>query len=365
MNNIPLVGLFAQYQEIKPEIDQAIEKVINSSQFVGGDEVRAFEVEFAAYCGVKSCVGVGNGTDAIYLTLRALGIGKGDEVITVSHTFIATTEGITMTGARAVFVDIKEDTMLIDPDLLEQAITTRTKAIIAVHLYGQPCEMDPILGLARKYGLKVIEDAAQAHGAKWQGRRVGSMGDAASFSFYPGKNLGAYGDGGAIVSNDVELIDRIRMISNHGSSEKYLHETEGVNSRLDSLQAAVLRVKLPHLDRWNQKRREHAAFYLQALKDCSLTPVRIHPAAESVWHLFVVRTADRRRLQDEMHARGIATGIHYPIPLHLQPAYSYLQILPGSLPITERIANEIVSLPMFPQLSQSDLEAVANAATPR
>jgi dTDP-4-amino-4,6-dideoxygalactose transaminase len=361
MNNIPLVGLYAQYQQIKSEIDNAIEKVISKSQFVGGEGVRLFEEEFAAYCESDACVAVGNGTDAIYLALRAMGIGSGDEVVTVSHTFIATAEGITATGARPIFIDVKEDTMLMDPDLIEAAITPRTKAIIPVHLYGQPCEMDRIMEIARKHGLKVIEDAAQAHGARWMGQRAGSFGDAACFSFYPGKNLGAYGDAGAVVSRDQQFIDRLRMLANHGSVTKYTHEIEGVNSRLDGLQAAVLRVKLRHLDHWNEQRRNHANYYSKALEGSTLIPVATHKNAEPVWHLFVVRVSDREEFQKRLAEDGIATGIHYPLPLHLQPAYAHLNLPVGSFPVTERIAKEIVSLPMFPELTSADLEAVAES----
>jgi dTDP-4-amino-4,6-dideoxygalactose transaminase len=358
MNNIPLVGLYAQYQQIKPEIDSAIERVISKSQFVGGEEVKLFEEEFAAYCESDHCVGVGNGTDAVHLALRAIGIGSGDEVITVAHTFIATTEGITAAGANPILIDIKEDTMLMDPDLIEPAITPRTRAIIPVHLYGQPCEMDRIMEIAHKHGLKVIEDAAQAHGARWVGQRVGSIGDAACFSFYPGKNLGAYGDAGAVVSKDWQFIDRLRMLANHGSVTKYTHEVEGVNSRLDGLQAAILRVKLRHLDAWNEQRRSHANYYLNALRGSELIPVAIHENAEPVWHLFVVRAADREEFQKQLADEGIATGIHYPLPLHLQPAYADLNLPAGSFPMTEKIAKEIVSLPMFPELTSAELEAV-------
>ena len=363
MKHIPLVGLFVQYQQIKPEVDLAIKKVINTSAFVGGDEVRAFEEEFASYCEVDHCVGVANGTDAIYLALRALGIGQGDEVITVSHTFIATAEGITLTGATPVFIDIKEDTLLMDPSLLEAAITPRTKAVIPVHLYGQTCEMDEILRVAREHKLKVVEDAAQAHGARWKGKRAGSMGDVGCFSFYPGKNLGAFGDAGGVVSNDKAITDRLRMIANHGSTTKYSHEVEGVNSRLDGLQAAILRIKLRRLDEWNAQRRKHASYYTEQLSNSPLTPASVHSDAEPVWHLFVVRTNDRRGLQARLSEENIATGIHYPTPLHLQPAYEYLGVQPGTLPVTERIAQEIVSLPMYPELTTADLEAVVKNAT--
>jgi dTDP-4-amino-4,6-dideoxygalactose transaminase len=363
MKSIPLVGLFDQYQTIKPEIDEAIERIIAKSAFVGGEEVRSFEREFAAYCETKACVGVGNGTDAVYLTLRALDVGPGDEVITVAHTFIATSEAISMTGARPVFVDIREDTMLLDPALLERAITSHTKAIVPVHLYGQPCDMDAIMDVAARHGLKVIEDAAQAHGARWRGRRVGAIGDAACFSFYPGKNLGAFGDAGAVVSQDEDLIERIRMLANHGRLEKYTHKMEGVNSRLDGLQAAILRVKLRHLDDWNQSRRRHADFYLETLSNSEIRPPVIHENALPVWHLFVVRIADREAFQRKLKEEGIATGIHYPVPLHLQPAYQDFKIPLGTLPVTERVSGEVVSLPMYPELTPAELETVVNAIT--
>jgi dTDP-4-amino-4,6-dideoxygalactose transaminase len=362
-NNIPLVGLFDQYQTIKSEIDAAIENIITKSAFIGGEEVRRFESEFAAFCEARACVGVGNGTDALYLTLRALGIGPGDEVITVAHTFIATSEAISMTGASPIFIDITEDTMLMNPALIEPAITPRTKAIVPVHLYGQSCDMDTIMEIARRHGLKVVEDAAQAHGGKWRGQRVGSIGDAATFSFYPGKNLGAFGDAGAVVSQDEALIEKIRMLANHGRLEKYTHKMEGVNSRLDGLQAAILRVKLRHLDGWNRKRRAHADFYLESLSQSEARPQAVNPNAEPVWHLFVVRVQDREALQQRLKDAGIATGVHYPVPLHVQPAYESRQIPLGSLPVTEAAASEVVSLPMYPELSQEQLESIVNAMT--
>jgi dTDP-4-amino-4,6-dideoxygalactose transaminase len=362
---IQLVDLKAQYDTIRDEITEAIQSVIETSAFVGGNAVREFEKEFATYCEVKACVGVGNGTDALYLVLRALGIGAGDEVITVAHTFIATSEAISMTGARPVFVDIKEDTMLMDPSLLEAAITPRTKAIIPVHVYGQPCEMDSIMEIAERHGVKVIEDAAQAHGARWRGRRVGSIGNAACFSFYPGKNLGAFGDAGAVVSNDEELIARVRMLANHGRLEKYTHKMEGVNSRLDGLQAAILRVKLRHLDEWNESRRRHADFYRDTLANGEIRPQAIHPDATPVWHLFVVRVSEREAFQQNLKSEGIATGIHYSVPLHLQPAYAHANISRGTLPVTEKVASEVVSLPMYPELTSGQLETIVNAVSPR
>ena len=361
-NNIPLVGLFDQYQTIKPEIDAAIQNVINNSSFVGGDEVRRFEKEFAEFCEARACVGVGNGTDALYLTLRALGVGPGDEVITVAHTFIATSEAISMTGATPIFIDVTEDTMLMDTALIEPAITPRTKAIVPVHLYGQSCDMDAIMEIARRHSLKVVEDAAQAHGARWRGQRVGSIGDAATFSFYPGKNLGAYGDAGAVVSQDEALIEQIRTLANHGRLEKYTHKMEGVNSRLDTLQAAILRVKLRYLDEWNQKRRQIADAYREQLTSPGIALPIVHEHAEPVWHLFVIRLAEREQLQSLLKQAGIATGIHYPVPLHLQPAYEDRRSQ-YDLPNTERAAQEVLSLPMYPELRQEQIEAVCSAVS--
>jgi len=361
-NKIPLVGLFDQYQTIKPEIDAAIQNIITNSSFVGGAEVRSFENDFAAYCEAKACVGVGNGTDALYLALRALGIGPGDEVITVAHTFIATSEAISMTGATPIFIDVLEDTMLMDPALIEPAITPQTKAIVPVHLYGQSCDMDAIMEIARKHDLKVVEDAAQAHGGRWRGQRVGSIGDAATFSFYPGKNLGAFGDAGAVVSQDEDFIEHVRMLANHGRLEKYTHKMEGVNSRLDSLQAAILRVKLQYLDEWNARRRQVADAYLEQLTQSGIAMPVVNANAETVWHLFVIRVTEREQLQSFLKERGIATGIHYPVPLHLQPAYEHRRSS-FDLPATERAAQEVMSLPMYAELKQNEIEAVCDAVT--
>jgi dTDP-4-amino-4,6-dideoxygalactose transaminase len=289
-----------------------------------------------------------------------MGIGPGDEVITVAHTFTATAEAIALTGARPVFVDVLPDTMLMDPDAIEPAITPRTRAIVAVHLYGQPCDMDRVMAVARRHGLKVVEDAAQAHGAAWRGRRPGALGDAASFSFYPGKNLGAYGDGGAVVSADEALVERIRMLADHGRSDKYTHAIVGVNSRLDGLQAAVLRVKLRCLDAWNAARQRHAELYLQMLRRADVELPVVDPNARSVWHLFVVRADDRADLQARLSEHGIASGVHYPIPLHLQPAYAHLGVPAGALPESERAAARVLSLPMYAELPE---EAIARVAT--
>jgi dTDP-4-amino-4,6-dideoxygalactose transaminase len=374
---VPFVDLRAQYLDIKTEIDEAMQRVIDKTAFVGGEELAAFEQEFAAYCahvdpvraGLRPstanadasrllCVGCANGTDAIVLALRGLGIGAGDDVITVAHTFTATAAAIALTGARPVFVEIREDTMLMDPEAIEAAITPNTRAIIPVHLYGQPCDMDRIMAVARRHGLRVIEDAAQAHGAYWHGRRPGALGDVATFSFYPGKNLGAYGDGGAIVSSDEALIERIRCLADHGRIDKYHHAIVGVNSRLDNLQAAILRVKLRHLDDWNDARRQVATRYIARLRDTDLTMPVVQPGAESVWHLFVVRSSDRAALQARLSRDGVASGIHYPVPLHLQPAYAYLGLSEGALPVTERVASQVLSLPMYAELPDHLLERV-------
>jgi len=361
MFSVPFLDLRAQYMSIKPEMDEAIQQVINDCSFVGGKHVTEFESKFADFCGAKHCIGVGNGTDALYLTLRAFGVGSGDEVITTAHTFIATAEAISLTGAQPVFVDIREDTMLMDPDVVEAALTPRTRAIIPVHLYGQPCEMKQILDIARRHNLKVIEDAAQAHGARWQGHRVGSLGDAACFSFYPSKNLGAYGDGGAVVSQDEDLVQRVRMLANHGRQEKYTHEIEGVNSRLDGFQAAILRAKLAHLDKWNEQRRAHANCYRQQLSNLPLVLPNDNAETKAVYHLFVIRTKRRDEVQCYLKARGIETGIHYPIPLHLQPAYWHLGYAEGDFPLTEQAAREVLSLPMYPELSNEQISQISKA----
>jgi dTDP-4-amino-4,6-dideoxygalactose transaminase len=358
-SKIPLLDLNAQYQTIKAEIDEAMADVIGRSAFIRGPDVDAFEEEFAKFCDAEACAAVGNGTDALYLVLRALGIGSGDEVVTVAHTFIATTEAITQCGAQPVFVDIRDDTMLLNPERLEAAITPRTRAVIPVHLYGQPCNMDPILEVARARGLKVIEDAAQAHGARWRGRRIGSISDAACFSFYPGKNLGAYGDGGSIVSNDRSLIDTVRMLSNHGRHTKYIHSREGVNSRLDGLQAAILRVKLRYLDEWNAARRHIASRYMAVLGPLGVGLPAVQSECEPVWHQFVIAVEHRDELQSMLKMEGIETGIHYPCPLHLQPAYAYLGVREGSLPVTERVAARILSLPIFPEMTEVEVGRVA------
>ena len=359
--NIQLVDLKAQYETIKQDIDTAIQDVLSQTAFVGGQHVTQFEESFAKFCGVKHCVGVGNGTDALFIALKALGIGSGDEVITVANSFIATSEAITLTGARVVFIDINPQTYNIDTDRIEEKITSRTKAIIPVHLYGQPADMDPVLALAKKYNLKIIEDAAQAHGAVYKGRIVGSMGDMACFSFYPGKNLGAYGDAGAIVTNDGVLAEKTRIFANHGRIDKYDHETEGVNSRLDGLQASILGVKLRHLDAWSKARRKNATLYNECLKGSDLvTP--IEPAnTKAVYHLYVVRTNKdlRQELQDHLKSKGISTGIHYPKALPNLKAYSYLNHNGSDFPEATKASQEILSLPMYPELNEGQIQFVA------
>ena len=358
---VPFVDLRAQYATIKTGIDEAIASVIDRSAFIQGAEVALFEEEFAAYCGAEACASTGNGTDALYIALRALGIGPGDEVITVAHTFIATAEAISQCGALPVLVDIRDDTMLLDPRQFEAAITPRTKAVIPVHLYGQMCDMDAILTIARQHGIKVVEDAAQAHGATWRGRRAGGIGDVTCFSFYPAKNLGAFGDAGAIVSNSRPLIETARALANHGRQSKYIHLREGVSSRLDGLQAAILRVKLGHLDGWNAARRRLAGKYLSALAGSGVQLPETAPGSEPVWHLFVIRATDREGLRASLTARGIETGVHYPCPLHLQPAYTRLGMPKGALPVTERVADRILSLPMFPEMTDAQLDRVVAA----
>lgn len=356
---IPFVDLRAQYAGIKGEIDQAIADVIASSAFIGGPFVKAFESAFAEFCGAKHCIGVGNGTDAIFLTLKAMGIGQGDEVITAANSFIATSEAITMAGARVVFVDICPDTFNIDPEKIEEKITERTKAIVPVHLYGQPADMDPILRIAQKHGLKVIEDAAQAHGARYKGRIVGTIGDAACFSFYPGKNLGAYGDGGAIVTSDADLAIKARMLANHGRVDKYDHKIEGMNSRLDGLQAAILNAKLPHLPAWTESRRKNACRYNELLQGIPnlKTPFEIDEV-RAVYHLYVVRVNNglRSHLQEHLKSKGVSTGIHYPISLPSLSAYSYLNHQDMDFPEAISASREILSLPMYPELNEDQIQ---------
>jgi dTDP-4-amino-4,6-dideoxygalactose transaminase len=358
---IPLVDLKAQYLSIKDEMDAAIQRVVDSTSFIMGPDVRAFEEEFADFCGIQHVVGVDSGTAALHLAFLACDIGPGDEVITTPHTFIATIGMLGSVGAKPVFVDIDPQTYNIDPTRIEAAITERTKAIMPVHLYGQPAEMDPILEIVDRHGLKLIEDAAQAHGAEYKGRRAGGMSHVAIFSFYPGKNLGAYGDAGAVVTDDGEIAEKVRLLRNHGRRDKYEHLMQGFNYRIDTLQAAILRAKLAHLEEWNEARRRHAATYRELLNDLDLVlpyePEHVRP----VYHLFVVRLQERDALREHLKAKGISTGIHYPIPLHLQPAYRHLGYKEGDFPITEECARQVLSLPMYPELTRAQMEKVVQA----
>jgi dTDP-4-amino-4,6-dideoxygalactose transaminase len=359
--NIQLVDLKAQYETIKHDIDTAIKDVVSETAFIGGQHVAKFEESFARFCGAKYCVGVGNGTDALFIALKTLGVGPGDEVITVANSFIATSESITQTGAKVVFVDINPKTYNIDTNKIEQKITPRTKVVIPVHLYGQPADMDPILALAKKHNLRIVEDCAQAHGALYKGRTIGSIGDMACFSFYPGKNLGAYGDAGAIVTSDGVLAKKARMFANHGRVDKYDHEIEGINSRLDGIQAAILGVKLKHLDAWSEARRKNAYLYNDYLKGTDLvSPVEI-ANVKAVYHLYVVRAKKelRGKLQDHLKSKGIATGIHYPIALPNLKAYAYMNHNRNDFPEATMASEEILSLPMYPELSDSQIRFVA------
>lgn len=357
--NVPFLDLKTPYQELKAEMDSAYRKVMESGWYILGDEVEAFESEFSKYCGVKNCIGVGNGLDALHLILKAFEIGPGDEVIVPSNTYIATWLAVSYSGAVPVPVEPDLRTYNLDPARVESVITKRTRAILPVHLYGQPADMDPINEIAQKYGLKVIEDAAQAHGAAYKGRLTGGLGDAAGWSFYPGKNLGAMGDAGAVTTDDDDLADRIRVLRNYGSRTKYYNEVRGFNSRLDNLQAAFLRVKLRHLDEWNKRREQIAAAYrggLAGLDDIALpfVPESVDPS----WHLFVIRLPHRDRLQKHLTDAGIGTLIHYPVPPHLSKAYSGLSFKPGDFPIAETIADTVLSLPMGPHLTIEQTESV-------
>jgi dTDP-4-amino-4,6-dideoxygalactose transaminase len=359
---IPMVDLQAQYARIKGEVDAAVARVIESAHFIKGEDCALFEREFAAYCGAGQACGVANGTDALILALKAYGVGPGDDVVTVANTFVATGEAILLNGGRPVWVDVDPVTFTMDPGQLERAITPRTKVIVPVHLYGHPADMEPILDIAGRHGLPVLEDAAQAHGAEVGGRRVGSLGHAACFSFYPGKNLGAYGDAGAVTSNDAAFIAKVRQIANHGGgANKYDNVVVGTNSRLDTLQAAILRVKLRHLDLWNAERAERVRAYANALEDVAgIVVPHVRADARSAWHLFTIRTKERDALQARLKAEGIATAIHYPKPLHLQPAMAAAGGRPGDLPISEMLTREVLCLPLYPELP---LHAVARVAS--
>lgn len=360
-NMVPLVDLKAQYLSIRTEIDAAIAGVLASTQFIMGPDIQAFEERFAAVCGVPYCVGVGSGTAALELTLRALGVRAGDEVVTVAHTFIATAEAINAVGARPVFVDIDPDTYSMDPVALQAALTPHTKAVIPVHLYGQPADMTRITAVARAAGVAVVEDAAQAHAATWDGTPVGGFGDAACFSFYPGKNLGAYGDAGAITTHREDLARQVRSLRNHGRRTKYLHDQVGFGHRLDTLQAAVLNAKLPHLPAWTAARRRLAARYTRLLAGSGVTLPAVAPAADPVWHLYVVRVTARDEVLADLNRAGIGAGVHYPVPLHLQPAYRNLGYAEGALPVTEAAAATCLSLPLFPEMTDVQQDRVVAA----
>lgn len=358
---VKFLDLAASYGELRPAIDAAIARSLASGWYIGGPEVDAFEMSFADYCGADHCVGVGNGLDALHLALRAMNVGPGHEVIVSSNTYIATWLAVTMVGAIPIPVEPDLTTSNIDPLRVERAITPRTRVILPTHLYGQCADLDPLLDLCRAHGLKLLEDAAQAHGARYKGRKIGAHGDAIAWSFYPGKNLGALGDGGAVTTNDPELARRVRMLGNYGSSVKYINEMKGVNSRLDPLQAAALGVKLECLDAWNARRKEIAARYDTGLAGTPLGLPSVPNWADPAWHLYVVRVPDRHSLVEKLATAGIQTLIHYPIPPHRQAAYADLSIAKGGLPIAEQLAEEVLSLPIGPHMSDADVETVIAA----
>jgi dTDP-4-amino-4,6-dideoxygalactose transaminase len=361
MQQVPFIDLAVQYATVAEEINAALARVQQDADYILGRDVGMFETEFAAFCAAQYAVGVDSGTSGLELALRAYGIGPGDEVITVANTFIATALAVSDTGATPVLVDIDPQTYTMDIAGLAAAITSRTKAVIPVHLYGHPADMDPIMALARRHGLVVIEDACQAHGALYKSHPVGSIGDAGVFSFYPAKNLGAHGDGGIIVTNDGPVADTLRMLRNYGQREKYHHLVRGYNRRLDSLQAAILRVKLKYLPAWNAARREHAALYNRLLPPDVVALPLTAANVEPVWHLFIVRSAARDALRAYLANRGIATGIHYPVPVHLQPAYADLGYPQGAFPITERYAAQVLSLPMYAELTSGAIAYIAES----
>lgn len=362
--SVPFLSLHPAYDELREELDAAYRRVMESGWYILGEEVEAFEQEFARYLGANECIGVGNGLEALHLIIRGYGIGPGDEVIVPANTYIATWLAVSYAGAVPVPVEPDPETYTIDPRCIEAAITTRTKAILPVHLYGQTADMDPIKDLARRYGLKVIEDCAQAHGACYHGIKAGILGDSAGFSFYPGKNLGAFGDAGAIVTDDRELARRVRSLRNYGSQKKYFNEEKGFNSRLDPLQAAFLRVKLGHLDEWNQRRKGLAEQYLKYLHPVQgvILP-RVPQWSKPVWHIFIIRHIQRDSLQEILRLHNIGTLIHYPVPPHLSTAYQYLGFQAGAYPVTEELAGTVLSLPIGPHLSQEEVEQVINTVS--
>lgn len=355
---IPFVSFEPMHKEIGNEILSKFKEVYEKNWFIQGKEVKKFEEEFALFCGANYCVGCGNGLDALYLILRGYDIGFCDEVIVQSNTYIATALAVSYVGANLIFVEPDLLTYNINPDLIEKAITNKTKAIIAVHLYGQPADMDKIKDIAEKYNLKVIEDSAQSHGALYKGKKVGSLADASGFSFYPGKNLGALGDAGAIVTNNKELADKVRALGNYGSDKKYHHIYKGTNSRLDELQAGFLSVKLKYLDKWNNDRKRIAKMYLDGIKNCKIILPFVPNYTEPIWHVFIIRTEKRDELQSYLNSKGIGTLIHYPIPMHLQPAYKELGLKKGDFPIAEKISNEVLSIPMWYGMKDDEIEYV-------
>lgn len=359
--NVPFVDLGAQYRTIASEMDQAISQVIRETDFILGREVHLFEEEFAAFCEAHYAIGVDSGTSALELALRAFDIGPGDEVITAANSFIASALAISHAGGTPVLVDVDPYTYTLDVTAIERAITRRTKAVIPVHLYGHPAHMDPIRQLADKHGLVVIEDACQAHGARYKGKRVGSLGHAAAFSFYPGKNLGAYGDGGMVVTNDRKVAKRLEMLRNYGQKEKYKHLFRGYNRRLDTMQAAILRVKLKYLEKWNAARRWNAMLYQKHLEGSGVVVPGEAGGAEAVWHLYVIRTGRRDALKEYLAGKGVNAGIHYPVPIHLQPAYEDLGHKRGDFPVTEAYADRILSLPLYAELTPEQIEHVSSA----
>lgn len=359
--SIPFVDLKSQYQSLKPEIDAAIQSVLNDTAFVGGKYVEAFEKAFASQYGVKYCVSCANGTDAIYISLKAAGIESGDEVITAANTFIATSEAITQSGARPVFVD-NDEYFHLDPGKLEEKITAKTKAVIPVHLYGQSAAIDRIKVICDRHDLLMVEDCAQSHFATYDGRKTGTFGLAGTFSFYPGKNLGAYGDGGAIITNDSDFARRARLFANHGSEKKYIHEIEGINSRLDGLQAAILSVKLKYIEGWNQARYQHALKFNELLQDIpEVKGPKLRPGSSHIFHIYCLRVPQRENLIDYLKAQGIATNIHYPIALPYLPAYSYLKHQPEDFPVAYKYQNEILSLPMYPELTDEQIIFISDS----
>ncbi len=361
---IPVFDLKRQFQEIKPEIDKSVKEVLNSGSYILGKNVCAFEQEFAKYCGAKYAISVASGTDALRIALRACGIKEGDEVITTPFTFVATSEAIHSMGAKIVFADIDLDFYTIDPQEIEKKLTKKTKAILCVHLYGQPCNMQAITKLAPKYNLKLIEDCAQATGAEYKGRKTGTFGDAGCFSFYPTKNLGAYGDGGIIVTNSKQIAEKTKMLRVHGSKSKYAHSIHGYNSRLDELQAAILRVKLKYLDKWNKSRRENAAYYNKKLSTLEAKGFIIRPKEQKdtkhVYHLYVLKVKKRIALMKFLKSRGIGTSYHYPIPLHLQKVYKELGYRRGNFPKAELAAREIVTFPLYPELKKKEIDFIVS-----